>query len=66
MATLAISTKILERKEIRDNQQHFDNLVATISRQNNRLQQLIDQVLNNSLEDSEIKLKKEKLIPKFF
>ncbi|MFM9471377.1 sensor histidine kinase [Flavobacterium psychrophilum] len=66
LATLAISTKILERKEIRDNQQHFDNLVATISRQNNRLQQLIDQVLNNSLEDSEIKLKKEKINSEVF
>ncbi|ENA1802209.1 HAMP domain-containing histidine kinase [Flavobacterium psychrophilum] len=66
LATLAISTKILERKDIRDNEKHFDNLVATISRQNNRLQQLIDQVLNNSLEDSEIKLKKEKINSEVF
>ncbi|MFM9989034.1 sensor histidine kinase [Flavobacterium sp.] len=66
LATLAISTKILERKDIRDNEKHFDNLVATISRQNNRLQQLIDQVLNNSLEDSEIELQKEKINSEIF
>jgi signal transduction histidine kinase len=66
LATLAISTKILERKDIRNNEKHFDNLVATISRQNNRLQQLIDQVLNNSLEDSEIELKKEKINSEVF
>jgi signal transduction histidine kinase len=66
LATLAISTKILERKDIRDNEKHFDNLVATISRQNNRLQQLIDQVLNNSLEDSEIELQKEKINSEVF
>ena len=66
LATLAISTKILERKDIRDNEKHFDNLVATISRQNNRLQQLIDQVLNNSLEENEIELQKEKINSEVF
>ena len=66
LATLAISTKILERKDIRENEKHFNNLVATISRQNNRLQQLIDQVLNNSLEDTEIELQKEKINSEVF
>ena len=66
LATLSISTKILERKDIRENEKYFDNLVATISRQNNRLQQLIDQVLNNSLEDNEIELQKEKIDPEVF
>ena len=63
---MSISTKILERKDIRENEKYFDNLVATISRQNNRLQQLIDQVLNNSLEDNEIELQKEKIDPEVF
>ena len=66
LATLAISTKILERKDIRDNEKHFDNLVATISRQNNRLQQLIDQVLDNSLGENEIELQKEKINSEVF
>jgi two-component system sensor histidine kinase VicK len=66
LATLAISTKILERKDIRENEKHFNNLVATISRQNNRLQKLIDQVLNNSLEDNEIQLQKEKINSEVF
>lgn len=66
LATLAISTKILERKDIRENEKHFNNLVATISRQINRLQKLIDQVLNNSLEDNEIELQKEKINSEVF
>lgn len=66
LSTLAISTKILERKDIRENEKHFDNLMATISRQNNRLQQLIDQVLNNSLGENEIELQKEKIITETF
>ena len=66
LATLAISTKILERKDIRENEKHFNNLVATISRQINRLQKLIDQVLNNSLEDNEIELQKEKINSEMF
>lgn len=66
LATLAISTKILERKDIRDNEEHFNNLVATISRQNKRLHKLIDQVLNNSLEDNEIELHKEKINSEVF
>jgi two-component system, OmpR family, sensor histidine kinase VicK len=59
LTTLAISTKMLERKGIRDDENHFNNLVNTISRQNNRLQQLIDQVLNNALGESQIELQKE-------
>ena len=66
LATLAISTKILEQKNIRDNEQNFDNLVHTISRQNHRLQRLIDQVLSNSLKDNKIELEKEKIISENF
>lgn len=62
LSTLAISTKILERKDIRDNEAHFDSLVSTISRQNNRLQQLIDQVMTNALGANEIELQKEKIV----
>jgi len=66
LATLAISTKILERKDIRENEKNFEDLVATISRQNNRLQKLIDQVLHNSLEENEIDLQKEKINVELF
>lgn len=61
LATLGISTKILEQKNIRDNDENFHALVNTISRQNNRLQNLIDQVLANSLAENEIELQKEKI-----
>lgn len=61
MATLGISTKILEQKNIRDNDENFTNIVNTISRQNNRLQSLIDQVMANSLAENEIELQKEKI-----
>ncbi|RTY94916.1 sensor histidine kinase KdpD [Flavobacterium sp. GT3R68] len=66
LSTLAISTKILERKEIRDNDVHFDTIINTISRQNNRLQHLIDQVMSNSLGVTEIELHKEKITAESF
>lgn len=59
LTTLAVSTKILERKDIRENEVVFNQLVSTINRQNNRLQNLIDQVMSNSLGDEEIQLHKE-------
>ncbi|MEG0850350.1 MAG: HAMP domain-containing sensor histidine kinase [Flavobacterium sp.] len=61
LATLGISTKILEQKNIRDNDENFNSIVNTISRQNNRLQNLIDQVMANSLAENEIELQKEKI-----
>lgn len=61
LATLGISTKILEQKDIRENEQNFNAILNTISRQNNRLQNLIDQVLANSLAENEIELQKEKI-----
>ncbi|TPG31824.1 sensor histidine kinase [Flavobacterium pectinovorum] len=61
LATLGISTKILEQKNIRYNDENFNAIVNTISRQNNRLQHLIDQVMANSLAENEIELQKEKL-----
>jgi len=61
LTTLGISTKILERKDIRDNDENFHAIVDTISRQNNRLQNLIDQVMANSLAENGIELQKEKI-----
>ncbi|WP_264554231.1 sensor histidine kinase [Flavobacterium sp. N2038] len=61
LATLSISTKILEQKNIRDNDDNFNAIINTISRQNNRLQNLIDQVMANSLAENELELQKEKI-----
>ncbi|KAF2511541.1 HAMP domain-containing histidine kinase [Flavobacterium zhairuonense] len=61
LATLGISTKILEQKNIRENDENFNSILSTISRQNNRLQNLIDQVMANSLAENEIELQKEKI-----
>ncbi|MEO8238788.1 MAG: HAMP domain-containing sensor histidine kinase [Flavobacterium sp.] len=61
LATLSISTKILEQKNIRENDKNFNAIINTISRQNNRLQHLIDQVMSNSLAENEIELQKEKI-----
>ena len=60
LTTLSVSTKILQRKETKDNPELLDNIVDAISRQNIRLQNLIDQVLVNSLGYEEIELSKEK------
>ncbi|TDO95616.1 sensor histidine kinase [Flavobacterium sp. 245] len=61
LATLGISTKILEQKNIRDNDENFNSIINTISRQNNRLQNLIDQVMANSLAENDLELQKEKI-----
>jgi len=61
LTTLSVSTKILERKEIRENDATFSTVLGTINRQNNRLQNLIDQVMTNSLGYEEIELHKEKV-----
>lgn len=66
LTTLSVSTKILERKEIRENEETYNTVLGTIIRQNNRLQNLIDQVMTNSLGYEEIELHKEKvLMPDF-
>lgn len=66
LTTLSVSTKILERKEVRENDAVYGNVLNTINRQNNRLQNLIDQVMTNSLGFEEIELQKEKVaLPSF-
>ena len=66
LTTLSVSTKILERKETRENEAVFNSVLGTINRQNSRLQHLIDQVLTNSLGHQEIELHKERvLMPDF-
>ncbi len=61
LTTLSVSTKILERKEVKENEMLYNQLIQTINRQNERLQSLIDQVMNNSLGFEEIELNKEKI-----
>lgn len=63
LTTLSVSTKILERKEVQENQALLNSVIETISRQNIRLQNIVDQVLNNSLGFEEIELRKEKIQP---
>ncbi|WP_395065721.1 sensor histidine kinase [Flavobacterium sp.] len=63
LTTLSVSTKILERKEVKENEAIMNSVIETISRQNIRLQNIVDQVMNNSLGFEEIELQKEKVKP---
>lgn len=63
LTTLSVSTKILERSEIQQNEALLNSVVETISRQNVRLQNIVDQVMNTSLGHDEIELQKEKINP---
>jgi two-component system sensor histidine kinase VicK len=63
LTTLSVSTKILERKEVQENPEVFHSILETINRQNTRLQNLVDQVMSNSLGIEEIELQKEKVQP---
>ncbi|MCG2611722.1 HAMP domain-containing histidine kinase [Flavobacterium sp. SM15] len=66
LTTLSVSTKILERKDIKENETVYNDVLNTINRQNIRLQNLIDQVLTNSLGQEEIQLQKEEINPIVF
>lgn len=59
LSTLALATKILRKQEFDKQSDIAASTVATIERQNFRLQKLIDQVMSNSLGYEDIKLEKE-------
>lgn len=61
LTTLSVSTKLLARPEVRQNGPAYQQLLQTINRQNERLQQLIDQVMSNSLGHEEIELRKDRI-----
>jgi signal transduction histidine kinase len=61
LTTLSVSTKMLARQEVKDNAAIFNTVLDTVNRQNVRLQNIIDQVMSNSLGFEEIALQKEKL-----
>lgn len=61
LTTLSVSTKMLERSEILNNKDVLDSILATIHRQNNRLQKIVDQVINESLGFEEIELCKKEI-----
>ena len=63
LTTLSVSTKMLARQEVKENEAIFNTLLDTVNRQNIRLQNIIDQVMNNSLGFEEIELQKEKVKP---
>lgn len=61
LTTLSVSTKMLARKEITENTEAFNTVLDTVNRQNIRLQNIIDQVMSNSLGFEQIELQKEKV-----
>ncbi len=66
LATLSIATKTLQQEAVLQNKEIALSTVKTIDRQRNRLQNLIDQVLNNSLGFQEITLNKSTVFGKHF
>lgn len=59
LTTLSVSTKMLARQEVKENEAAFNTILDTVNRQNIRLQNIIDQVMSNSLGFEEIELQKE-------
>lgn len=62
MATLSIAAKSLQKKEIQESPNAFKNTLQILDRQNNRLQKLVDQVVDNSLGSDKIILNKEEVV----
>ncbi len=63
LTTLSISTKMLAREEIKEDNAVFNSVLDTVDRQNIRLQNIIDQVMSNSLGFQEVALQKVKVKP---
>jgi signal transduction histidine kinase len=61
LTTLSVSTKMLAREDVKENEAVFNVVLDTVNRQNVRLQNIIDQVMSNSLGFEEIELQKEKV-----
>lgn len=61
LTTLTVSTKLLERNDVKENEALFKQLLETITRQNHQLQKLVDQAMNNSLGHEELAMQKEKV-----
>lgn len=61
LTTLSVSTKMLAREDVKENETVFNAVLDTVNRQNVRLQNIIDQVMSNSLGFEEIELQKEKV-----
>jgi two-component system phosphate regulon sensor histidine kinase PhoR len=59
LSTLSLATKILKKQE--EKSSVVENTLETIERQNVRLQNIIDQVLNNSLGYQDLELKREEV-----
>lgn len=62
MATLGIASKSLRKKEIQDSVTLFSNALDIVDRQNNRLQNLVDQVMHNTLGAEELLVRKEQIL----
>lgn len=61
LTTLSVSAKMLARREVKENSEVFRAVLDTVNRQNIRLQNIIDQVMSNSLGFEQIELQKEKV-----
>ncbi|CAL2103327.1 His Kinase A (Phospho-acceptor) domain-containing protein [Tenacibaculum sp. 190130A14a] len=61
LATLTLATKMLGKREVKEQSNLLDATIKTVERQNVRLQKLIDQVLDNSLGFREIILEKKEV-----
>ncbi len=59
LATLSVATKAMQKETVLKNFELLSTTAQTIDRQRSRLQNLIDQVLNNSLGFKDISLKTE-------
>ncbi len=62
LATLGIASKSLRKKEIQASRETFSNTLDILDRQNERLQNLVDQVVTNSLGSEDIILNKEEVL----
>ncbi|TPN89273.1 sensor histidine kinase [Aquimarina algicola] len=62
LATLGIASKSLRNENIKNSPELYSNTLDIVDRQNNRLQNIIDQVLNNTLSAERLSLNPQKIL----
>ena len=62
LASLNLIIKSLQNREIKENQEKLNDLILSMERQNNRIQNIVDRVLESSVEEQKIHLQEVEIV----
>ncbi|MBA5629542.1 sensor histidine kinase [Moheibacter lacus] len=62
LASLNLIIQSLQKKEVIENPEILDQMIQSMERQNNRIQNIVDRVLESSVDEQKIQLKKVEIV----